>query len=87
MIIEKIISVETDGVQSGASVEQFACAVMFADISGFTSLTEKLSAVGEEGTEQLTDALNAYFNPLITLVRALRRRGYGNAQDEIGHGN
>jgi class 3 adenylate cyclase/tetratricopeptide (TPR) repeat protein len=69
LIIEKIISAEADADDARASVEQFSCAVMFADISGFTSLTEKLAAAGEEGTEQLTSALNAYFNPLITLVR------------------
>ena len=40
-------------------------AVMFADISGFTPLTDKLAATGSEAPEELMRLLNAYFNQLI----------------------
>jgi class 3 adenylate cyclase len=41
-----------------------AC-VVFADISGFTPLTEKMAAMGPEGVEKLTAELNKYFDLLI----------------------
>ncbi len=46
--------------------------VMFADISGFTRLTEELAALGPSGAEDLSRTLNAYFGQLISLVT-----GYG----------
>jgi hypothetical protein len=36
--------------------------VMFADISGFTNLTETLSKRGPEGAEIIAFAINRYFN-------------------------
>lgn len=41
--------------------ESYPAAVIFADISGFTPLTEKLANRGLEGIEQLTTELNTYF--------------------------
>jgi hypothetical protein len=38
--------------------EQFAAAALFADISGFTALTERLVQTGPAGIEELTDLLN-----------------------------
>jgi len=43
------------------TTEQFQAAVLFADISGFTSLTEKLAAAGPQGVETLSRILNEYF--------------------------
>ncbi len=45
-------------------------AALFADISGFTPLTDQLAAVGNEGPEELTRLLNAYFNPIIAAIEA-----------------
>ena len=50
--------------------EEHAAAVLFADISGFTALTERLAARGCEGAEQLTGLLNTYFGRLIDIVSA-----------------
>ena len=50
--------------------EPLQAAVLFADIKGFTSLTERLAARGVEGAEQLTVYLNEYFGELIQLVQA-----------------
>ena len=50
--------------------ESFAASVLFADISGFTALTEKLAQQGPVGVEELTRILNAYFGRLIALIHA-----------------
>jgi class 3 adenylate cyclase len=38
---------------------------MFADISGFTNLTETLSKIGAEGAEKIAFAINRYMELLI----------------------
>src|SRR5262245_21323033 len=44
------------------------CASLFADISGFTPLTERLAQEGPEGAEKLSRILNVYFDALIELI-------------------
>ena len=51
-------------------VEQFPATVLFADISGFTPLTEALAQRGAEGPEEMTHLLNAYFSRLIAAIEA-----------------
>ncbi len=51
-----------------ASVDRFGAAVLLADISGFTSLAERLAKKGSAGAEELTATLNAYFGPMIDLI-------------------
>jgi class 3 adenylate cyclase/tetratricopeptide (TPR) repeat protein len=46
------------------STEKFKAASLFADISGFTSITEKLAAQGPQGVELLSRILNDYFGRL-----------------------
>jgi class 3 adenylate cyclase/tetratricopeptide (TPR) repeat protein len=43
-------------------------AVLFADISGFTALTERLAQEGLEGVEDLSRLLNDYFGQLIDTI-------------------
>ena len=50
--------------------ERFQAAVLFADISGFTALAERLAQRGPGGAEELTRLLNSYFGRLIDLVNA-----------------
>ncbi len=50
------------------SSEESPSAVLFADISGFTRLTEQLARKGAAGAEELTTALNSYFGRLIEIV-------------------
>jgi class 3 adenylate cyclase/tetratricopeptide (TPR) repeat protein len=45
-------------------------AVLFADISGFTALSEKLGSRGPDGVEELTQVLNAYFGKLIETIQS-----------------
>lgn len=48
--------------------EKFPAAVLFADISGFTPLTERLARHGSRGVEKLTHHLNEYFGRIINLI-------------------
>ena len=44
--------------------------MLFADISGFTSLTERLSRLGRVGAEEMSDALSATFTELLGEAKA-----------------
>jgi class 3 adenylate cyclase len=48
--------------------DRFEAAVLFADVSGFTPLTEALARKGAEGPEELTRLLNTYFSRMIDLI-------------------
>ena len=50
--------------------EHFPAAILFADVSGFTPLTEALAQKGVEGPEELTRLLNTYFSRMIALIEA-----------------
>ncbi|MCI0416837.1 DUF2791 family P-loop domain-containing protein [bacterium] len=50
--------------------EWLSGAVLFADISGFTFLSEKLSILGAEGAEIMSSLLNRYFSRMISIVRS-----------------
>jgi len=49
-------------------VETFPAAVMFADISGFSPLANRLAQIGPEGAEELDRILNAYYGRLVDLI-------------------
>jgi class 3 adenylate cyclase/tetratricopeptide (TPR) repeat protein len=51
-----------------AATERIDCVVLFADIAGFTTMSEALARVGRYGTEQLTGILNGYFGSMIDRV-------------------
>lgn len=42
--------------------------VMFADISGFTNMSEKLTSKGKEGSEEISRIINDVFQSLISIV-------------------
>jgi class 3 adenylate cyclase/tetratricopeptide (TPR) repeat protein len=48
---------------------RFDVVAMFADIAGFTALSEALAHAGRSGTEQLTTILNQCFAPLIDIIQ------------------
>ncbi len=50
--------------------QQFNAVTLFADISGFTALSEALGEQGQTGTEELTTLLNSYFQPMIDLIQS-----------------
>ncbi len=43
--------------------------LLFTDVSGSTALAERLSALGREGTEIVTDTLNSYFGTMIQIIQ------------------
>ncbi|MCK4975468.1 MAG: adenylate/guanylate cyclase domain-containing protein, partial [Anaerolineales bacterium] len=42
-------------------------AVLFADVSGFTAISEKLSVLGKEGAEEVTGIVNDYFTAMLDI--------------------
>jgi class 3 adenylate cyclase/tetratricopeptide (TPR) repeat protein len=61
----------TDGaplLRDEFTAETLPAAVLFADISGFTALTEQLAQRGPAGAEDLSHLLNDYFGELVNLV-------------------
>ena len=70
-LITRRLAIDPTRISEPAS-ERFPAAVLFADISGFTALTEQLARGGPAGAEELTHLLNAYFDQLIDLIA-----GYG----------
>src|SRR6266498_872978 len=48
--------------------EELQAAILFADISGFTLLTERLAERGLTGVETLAHILNEYFGQLIDII-------------------
>lgn len=47
-------------------------ALLFADISGFTAMSERLSRVGREGAEEVTAVVNRYFDVMLAILREYR---------------
>lgn len=52
---------------------------LFADVSGFTAISEALGRAGKSGTEELTRILNSYFEPMIALIEV-----YGGIVGKFG---
>ncbi len=46
--------------------------LLFADVSGFTAMSEKLSAQGREGAEELTSILNSYFTRMLGIASSYK---------------
>ena len=43
--------------------------LLFADISGFTAMSEKLSHIGREGAEEVTAIVNRYFDAMLDILK------------------
>jgi class 3 adenylate cyclase len=43
--------------------------LLFADISGFTAMSERLSRIGREGAEEITAIVNRYFNKMLAILQ------------------
>ncbi len=57
-----------DNYRAGIFSGQFDAVAMFADISGFTAMTETLMTHGDEGAEVLSDILNAIFSRAVEVI-------------------
>ncbi|KAK9874398.1 hypothetical protein WA026_002745 [Henosepilachna vigintioctopunctata] len=49
-------------------VHQFVGVLLFADVSGFTPLTEKYNKTGKGGIYRLTATLNAYIGAIVEVI-------------------
>eukprot|EP00002_Diphylleia_rotans_P011810 TRINITY_DN2323_c0_g1_i6.p1 TRINITY_DN2323_c0_g1~~TRINITY_DN2323_c0_g1_i6.p1 ORF type:complete len:1746 (-),score=294.17 TRINITY_DN2323_c0_g1_i6:498-5735(-) len=67
-IVIKRFSTKSAPLQD-AEIEYIQAAVLFADVSGFTPLSEKLCKKGVEGAEKLSMYLNKYFENLTAVIR------------------
>jgi class 3 adenylate cyclase len=63
-LVEEIQSDPTPGKVSGGFREG---AALFADVSGFTAMSRKLSAFGREGAEEITGIVNNYFTAMLDI--------------------
>lgn len=68
-LIQKRIIADPVPIDSPVA-EDFQASVLFADISGFTLLTERLAERGPSGVEALARILNEYFGQLIDIIHA-----------------
>ena len=57
-------------IGSATSSERMEGCVLFADLAGFTRLTESLAKIGKEGAEELTRILNDFFAAMIRVVHS-----------------
>lgn len=69
-ITRTTLTATTPDPPTKASQQRYPAAVLFADVSGFTPLTERLAQKGSEGPEELTRLLNRYFSRMIALIES-----------------
>ena len=64
-----VVSRHMVGAAPAAPVRhRLPAALLFADISGFTALTERLAQRGPDGVEELTRMLNVSFGQILDLI-------------------
>lgn len=66
-LIQNRIVADPSPIESPVT-DEMPAAILFADISGFTPLTERLAERGPTGVEALARILNEYFGELIDIV-------------------
>jgi class 3 adenylate cyclase/tetratricopeptide (TPR) repeat protein len=66
-LIQKRVIADPSPIESPVAEESQA-AILFADISGFTLLTERMMERGPSGVETLARILNEYFGQLIDII-------------------
>ncbi|MCI0550895.1 MAG: AAA family ATPase [Anaerolineae bacterium] len=66
-LIQNRIVADPSPIESPVA-EDMPAAILFADISGFTPLTERLAEKGPTGVETLARVLNQYFGQLIDII-------------------
>ncbi|HAV78818.1 MAG TPA: hypothetical protein DCX53_15820 [Anaerolineae bacterium] len=66
-LIQKRVAADPSPIESPVS-DDVQAVVLFADISGFTRLTEKLAETGPAGVEAIANILNQYFGQLIDII-------------------
>ncbi len=67
IIRQRLNNINPDGRLEPAK-ETFPAAILSADLSGFTALTEYLTHTSPTGAEELTQILDLYFGHLVRIV-------------------
>ncbi len=73
-------------IQEGKKIKAFEIldlSFLYADISGFTRMSERLSKYGREGAEELTKIINKFFSKLIEIIKSFKGDIYGFGGDAI----
>lgn len=65
-LVEQVLRDPTPGQAGGQFITG---TLLFADISGFTAMSESLSRIGREGAEEVTTIVNRYFGVMLGLMR------------------
>jgi predicted ATPase/class 3 adenylate cyclase len=65
-LIEWVLQNPAPGAVGGQFIEG---TLLFADISGFTAMSEKLSRIGREGAEEINAIVNRYFSSMLAILR------------------
>jgi class 3 adenylate cyclase/tetratricopeptide (TPR) repeat protein len=65
-LVERVARDPVSGQAGGQFVDG---TLLFADISGFTAMSESLSRIGREGAEEITTIVNGYFNVMLGILR------------------
>lgn len=68
IVIQKILEGEIDSTKNLPAYHKITTVSLFADISGFTKLSEAFSKKGRIGPEFLAFSLNRYMEQLSTLI-------------------
>ena len=66
-LIQNRVAIDPSPIETPVA-EEMQAAILFADISGFTVLTEQLAERGPVGVETLARILNEYFGQLIDII-------------------
>jgi class 3 adenylate cyclase/tetratricopeptide (TPR) repeat protein len=66
-LIQNRVAIDPSPIETPVA-EEMQAAILFADISGFTVLTEQLAERGPVGVEMLARILNEYFGQLIDII-------------------
>ncbi|MCB8922530.1 MAG: AAA family ATPase [Ardenticatenaceae bacterium] len=64
-VVESVLHNPVPGLASGQFVDG---TLLFADISGFTAMSERLNRIGREGAEEITAVVNRYFSMMLTIL-------------------
>jgi class 3 adenylate cyclase/predicted ATPase len=65
-LVEWVLQDPTPGKPGGHFVDG---TLLFADISGFTAMSERLSRIGREGAEEINVIVNRYFSTMLSILR------------------
>ncbi|MEI6776887.1 MAG: adenylate/guanylate cyclase domain-containing protein, partial [Chloroflexales bacterium] len=65
----RLLDRQCAGVTAQPWLEWVEGTLLFTDVSGSTALAERLSSLGREGIEIVTDTLNSYFGTMIQIIQ------------------